>query len=51
MKTLEDKALETIYRKCLTIPEFTSDLMKGIGKIIIPVTINEEIIKEVEKES
>lgn len=30
--------------------ELLSNLMKGIGKVIIPVVINEEIIKEVEKE-
>ncbi|MDI6760663.1 MAG: hypothetical protein QMD05_07530, partial [Candidatus Brocadiaceae bacterium] len=30
--------------------QLLSDLMKGVGKIIIPTVINEEIIKEIEKE-
>jgi len=38
---------ETMTR---AIEESVSFLMKGIGKIIIYVVINEEIIKEIEKE-
>ncbi|GAI40135.1 unnamed protein product, partial [marine sediment metagenome] len=30
--------------------ELVSYLMKGVGKIIIPIVINEEIIKEIEKD-
>ncbi len=30
--------------------EVTSRIMKGIGRIIIPIVINDEIIKEIEKE-